>query len=114
MSSTKAGNGIPLWLEAVRRLERAVGVPVERLVTSDAFFDLLPHVRRAQAQLEELVAAMTDEWYRLLNIPSGSDVRQMREQISRMERQLAKLTKQLAEREGAAPTRTARKRTQNT
>jgi hypothetical protein len=38
----------------------------------------------------------------------------MREQISRMERQLEKLTKQLAEREGAAPTRTARKRTQKT
>ena len=95
-------NGAPLWLEAIRKLERAVGVPVEQFVTSDAYFDLLPRLKRAQAQFEELAAGATEHWYRLLNLPSGSDVRQMREQLSRMERQVEKLTKQLLERDAAA------------
>jgi hypothetical protein len=102
----------PLWLDAVRRLERAVGVPVERALTSDQYFDMLPLLRRTQTQLAELVTSATDEWYRLFNIPAGSDVRRMREQISRMERQLEKLSKQLADREAAdaAPSRARRKR----
>lgn len=103
-------NGAPGWLAAVRKLERAIGVPVERLVTSDAYFDLLPQLKRAQAQLEEMSAAATESWYRLLNVPTGTDMRQMREQLSRLERQVEKLTKQLAARESA--TRPApRKRT---
>jgi hypothetical protein len=112
--SSSPHNGSPLWLDAVRRLERAIGTPIERLVTSEAYFEVLPHLRRAQAQLQETVAAMTDEWYRLLNVPTGSDVRQMREQLSRMERQIEKLTKQLADSEkaaaAAAKPRAARKR----
>jgi len=111
MNSTST-DGIPRWLEAVRRFERAIGVPVEQFVTSDAYFDLLPHLNRAQSQLEELSATMTDRWYRLLNIPTGTDVRQMREQLSRLERQVEKLTKQLADRESAARP-APRKRTPN-
>jgi hypothetical protein len=88
----------PLWLNAVRRLERFIGVPVERMVTSDAYFDTIPMLKRAQAQIADRVANATDEWFRLLNIPAGSDVRRMREQLSRMERQLEKLTKELADR----------------
>jgi len=103
---SSSDNGVPLWLEAVRRLERTVGVPVERFVTSEAYFDLLPQLRRAQAQLEELAAGATEHWYRLLNLPSGSEVRRLREQLSRMERQVEKLTKQLSDRDApAAPRR---------
>lgn len=108
----KRASTAPLWLDAVRRLERAIGAPVERAVTSDTYFDLLPLVRRAQSQVEGRVARMTDDWYRLWNLPTGSEVRQMREQLSRMERQLQRLTKQLAERD-TAPKRAPRKRDEN-
>ena len=97
-----SNNVPPGWLAAIRKLERAIGVPVERLVTSDAYFDLLPQLKRAQAQFEEVSAAATESWYRLLNLPTGTDVRQMREQLSRLERQVEKLTKQLAARENAS------------
>ena len=106
-------NGMPFWLDAVRRVERAIGVPVERFVRSDAYFDLLPQLRRAHSQLEDVVVTVTEEWYRLLNLPTGTDVRQLREQLSRMERQIEKLTKQLADRDAEAPARTVRKRDQN-
>jgi hypothetical protein len=110
-SSKDNGRGTPAWLDAVRRFERTIGSPVERFVTSDTYFDMLPQLRRAQAQMEELTAAVTEEWYKLLNLPTGKDVRQMREQMSRMERQIEKLTKQLADRDAAAK-RTNRKRDQ--
>ena len=93
-SDSSPGNGrppTPFWLDAVRRFERAIGVPVERAVTSETYFDLLPYLRRAQAHVESTMATLTDEWYRLLNIPTGSDVRQMRTQLARMERQLQRI-----------------------
>ena len=96
-SNNRSDTGVPLWLAGIRRFERAVGVPVERFLTSDAYFDLMPQLRRAQAQTADLVASMTDEWYRLFNVPSGSDVRQIREQLSRLERQVDKLAKNLAD-----------------
>jgi len=106
---SRASDNPPLWLDAVRRFERLVGVPVERLLKSDTYFDTLPKLKRAEAQLADYVAGITDDWYRLFNLPAGSDVRRMREQLSRMERQLQKLTKELAEsRDGGKPT--ARKR----
>jgi hypothetical protein len=110
-SSKNNGKPTPFWLDAVRRLERAVGTPVERFVTSEKYFDMLPQLRRAQAQVQELAVSATEEWYKLLNLPTGSDQRQMREQLSRMERQIEKLTKELADRD-AAPKRAARKRDQ--
>jgi hypothetical protein len=98
----------PFWLDAIRRFERAIGAPVERAVTSDAYFDLLPVARRAYAHVEETVATMTDEWYRLWNVPTGSDMRQMRKQLARMERQLERLTKELEDARATAKKPAAR------
>ena len=109
-SKSSSGNGrppSPFWLEAVRRFERAIGVPVERAVTSETYFNLLPLARRAVAHVEETVAAATDEWYRLLNFPSGNDLRQMRTQLARMERQLQRLAKELEDTRAPAKKRPA-------
>lgn len=92
----------PLWLDAVRKFERAIGGPVESFVTSDAYFDAMTHLKRAQSQVQSLVEDVTKDVYRMLNIPTGSDVRKLREQLSRMERQLDALSKELA-RKGKAP-----------
>ena len=113
MSSDSSSNGrppSPSWLDLVRRFERAIGGPVERAVTSEAYFDLLPLARRAYAQVEETVAAVTEEWYRLLNLPTGTDVRQLRTQLSRMERQLERLTKELEDAREPTKKPAARKR----
>lgn len=99
--STGPRGGMPLWLEAVRRFERKIGVPVERLVRSDVYFETLATVRRTQAQMTELVAGLTNDWYRVLNMPTGSEVRRIHEQLSRLERQLEQLTRELREREPA-------------
>ena len=68
----------PLWLKLVLRFERAIGVPVESAVRSDAYFDLLTHANRTRARLTELTESWSREWLGLLNLPAGSDVRQLR------------------------------------
>jgi hypothetical protein len=88
----------PLWLKLVLRFERAIGVPVESAVRSDAYFDLLTHANRTRARLTELTESWSREWLGLLNLPAGSDVRQLREQLARVERQLAELAKDVEQR----------------
>ena len=92
----------PLWLKLVLRFERAIGVPVESAVRSDAYFDLLTHANRTRARLTELTESWSREWLGLLNLPAGSDVRQLREQLARVERQLAELAKDVEQRNGGA------------
>ena len=92
----------PLWLKLVLRFERAIGVPVESAVRSDAYFDVLTHANRTRARLTELTESWSREWLGLLNLPAGSDVRQLREQLARVERQLAELAKDVEQRNGGA------------
>jgi ubiquinone biosynthesis protein UbiJ len=94
---------IPSWLDAVRKLERAIGVPVESAVTSDAYFDAVTQLKRAQAQIADFVEEASGEVFRLFNLPAGSDIRRMREQLSRMERRLDKLSKEIAAQNGGKP-----------
>jgi hypothetical protein len=89
----------PLWLQLVHRLERAVGEQVEAAVRTDAYFDLVAQATRARARLQRATEGFTQEWLHLWNLPAGSDVRRLREQVSRLERALADLTKELTDRE---------------
>jgi len=85
----------PLWLQLILRFERAIGVPVESAVRSDKYFDLVAHANRTRARLAELTEGLTQEWLHVFNLPAGSDVRRLREQLARVERQLGELAKDL-------------------
>ena len=85
----------PLWLDLILRFERAIGVPVESAVRSDTYFDFLTHANRTRARLTELAEGWTQDGLRVLNLPAASDVRRLREQLSRVERQLAEIAKDL-------------------
>jgi antitoxin (DNA-binding transcriptional repressor) of toxin-antitoxin stability system len=87
--------GGPLWLRAVHRLERAVGERVEAAVHSDPYFDFVALAQRRQRQAKELAESVSRRTLHLLNLPAGSDVRRLREQLNRMDRRLSRLTKEL-------------------
>jgi hypothetical protein len=89
----------PLWLRAVERLERAIGEPVEAWVHSDIYFDLVAGAMRARARVARLSEAISSRSFHLFNLPAGSDIRDVREQLSRIERRLAQLAKELDELE---------------
>jgi hypothetical protein len=93
----------PLWLRAVLRLERAIGQPVESAVRSDTYFDVVSkttHVRRKVAGAAEGVSRRC---LHLVNLPAGSDIRRMRQQLARMERRLDQLSDEVVELDEPEP-----------
>jgi hypothetical protein len=91
--NAKPSSDRPLWLQLILRFERAIGVPVESAVRSDAYFDLVAHANRTRARLTELTEGVTQQWLHLFNLPASSDVRRLREQLARVERRLGELAK---------------------
>ena len=89
-------SGPPLWLQAVYRLERAIGGPVEAAVHSDVYFDAVAQANRARARAIGAVEGVSRRGLHLLNLPAGTDIRRVREQLSRMERRMNALTDELA------------------
>jgi hypothetical protein len=90
------------WLDTFLKLERTIGERVEEAVTSDAYYDLVAQATRARKRVSAAVESIQEEWLHLLNLPAGTDVRRLREQVSRLERELEALTLALADKDEAA------------
>jgi hypothetical protein len=89
----------PLWLRAVIRLERAVGEPVEAAVRTETYFDLMTTATRTTKTAKRAVSGISTRALHLVNLPAGTDVKRMREQLARMERRLNQLSEQVEERD---------------
>jgi hypothetical protein len=89
--------GMPLWLKLVLRAERAVGTRVESAVHSDPYFDLVALINRRKAALTDSVEGVSKRILHLANLPAGTDIRRVREQLARVERRLVELSKELEE-----------------
>lgn len=92
--------GTPLWLDLVLRAERVVGSRVEDAVHSDTYFDLVTEMNRAKRFLTGTVEGISKRIWHTANLPAGTDLRRVREQLARMERRIVELSKELdAQRE---------------
>jgi hypothetical protein len=89
-------SGQPLWLKVVYRLERAIGEPVESAVRSDAYFDVVAQATRLRAQAIGAVEGVSRRCLHLFNLPAGTDLRRVREQLGRMERRLNEINEEIA------------------
>jgi hypothetical protein len=89
----------PLWLRVVLRLERAVGEPIESAVRSDTYFDLVSTTTRVRKGVTGAAEGVSRRCLHLLNLPAGSDIRRMRQQLARMERRLNQISHEVAELE---------------
>jgi hypothetical protein len=97
----------PLWLNLVLRLERAIGGPVESAVRSDAYFDAVAELDRARRRLTDGLESVSKRGLHLLNLPAGTDIRRVREQLARMDRRLLLMSKELERLERLERTREA-------
>jgi hypothetical protein len=85
----------PFWLRAVHRVEREVGKRVEAAVHSETYFDFVAIAQRRQRQTKALTEGVSRRALHLLNLPAGSDIRRLREQLARMDRRLSRIAKEL-------------------
>jgi hypothetical protein len=90
----------PLWLQVVHRLERTIGEPVEYAVRSDAYYDVVTVADRARRKAIGAVEGVSRRWLHLFNVPAGTDIRKVRQQLARMERRLNELSEDVAELAG--------------
>jgi len=93
----------PLWLRAVLRVERAVGEPIEAAVRSETYFDLLSTTTRVRRKVEGAAEGVSRRCLHLLNLPAGSDIRRLRQQLARMERRLDEMSHAVTELDESEP-----------
>ena len=87
------------WLKLVLRLERAIAAPVEAAVHSDAYFDVVAELNRGTRRLTDAAESVSKRGLHLLNLPAGTDIRRLREQLARMDRRLLQISKELEQLE---------------
>jgi hypothetical protein len=66
-------------------------------VRTEAYFDLMTLTMRTRSGAKRRVAGLSTRGLHLLNVPAGTDVRRMREQLARMERRLNQLSEHVEE-----------------
>jgi hypothetical protein len=93
-------NDVPLWLDLVLRMERTIGVRVEAAVHSDTYFDVIAELNRGKSRATAAVESVSKRAWHLANLPAGTDIRRMRQQLAGMERRLIQLSKELEEQRG--------------
>ena len=93
----------PLWLRVVLRVERAVGEPIEAAVRSDTYFDVVSTTTRVRRKVGGAAEGVSRRCLHLLNLPAGSDIRRVRQQLARMERRLEQLSNDVAELDESEP-----------
>jgi hypothetical protein len=92
-------------LKLVLRLERAIGAPVETVVHSEAYFDVVAELNRGTRRLTDTLEGVSKRGLHLLNLPAGTDIRRVREQLARMDRRLLQISKDLERLERLEQTR---------
>jgi hypothetical protein len=93
----------PLWLRVVLKVERTVGEPIEAAVRSDTYFDLVSTTTRVRRKVGGAAEGVSRRCLHLLNLPAGSDIRRVRQQLARMERRLNELSHEVAELDESEP-----------
>ena len=93
----------PLWLRAILKVERTIGEPVEAAVHSDTYFDLVSTATRVRRRAFGVAEGVSRRCLHLINLPAGSDIRKMRQQLARMERRLNQLSDEVSELEEPRP-----------
>jgi hypothetical protein len=91
----------PAWVRLVHEFERVIASPVEAVVRSDEYFDVVTQLNRARARAAKAIESVSEEWLHLFNLPAATDLRRLREQLMRVERQLNKVAKALGDSDEA-------------
>ncbi len=105
----RAPTAQPLWRQGYDAMEAAVGPPLEQLVRSDQFAQGLAAFTRLRRELEAQAARTSRHVLHRLNLPAGSDVTRLLNEIGELRKQVRQLSDELADRE--RPAAVTRKRT---
>jgi hypothetical protein len=87
----------PLWRQAYDAVDGRVAPQLESLVQTRQFAQVLSLGLRAQNEAWRMVERRSRRLWHLVNLPAGSDVVRLREQIVTLDRRVRELTRRLEE-----------------
>jgi polyhydroxyalkanoate synthesis regulator phasin len=87
--------GRPFWRRGFDRAERLVGKPLEDLVATQRFNDLMVRAVRMEHAAERLIERQTRAAVHLLNLPARSDVTSLRRQVGLLRNDIRELEAKL-------------------
>jgi hypothetical protein len=85
----------PLWRRAFDAVEQNVSPQIEQMVKTEQFADVAAAMTKLQGQLQRRTERMMRRSWHFWNLPAGSDVKRMSEQLASLERRVRDLSKQL-------------------
>src|SRR5680860_1685033 len=92
MSATR---NVPRWRVMVDKVDGVVTPSANKLVRTSAFADVVTATTRLEVQLRRRLQRQTNAIWRLLNLPTASEQRSMRAQLTSLEARLRDLTERL-------------------
>ena len=91
--------GRPLWRRGFDRAERAIGRPLENVVATRRFSDLLVLTFRAQGAMYGVFERQTRATLHFWNMPTRGDVRRLNRQVGALAAEVHELTARLDEQQ---------------
>lgn len=91
----------PPWRIAVEEFERSIGAPIEELVKSDEFAGFAAEAAKRQAVMQQEVTAASNQWLHALNLPTATDLTELRQDVAALRAEIRALTEQLDGRPAA-------------
>jgi hypothetical protein len=87
--------GRPFWRRGFNRTERLVGKPLEDLVATRRFNDVMVRALQVERAAQRLMERQTRAAVHLLNLPARSDVTSLRRQIGALRSDIRELEAKL-------------------
>ena len=91
----------PVWKQLFDAVDRRFGSTVNELAQRDEVVALAALGLRSRTEIERAMERISRRALHFLNLPAGSDVNRLLQQIARVEREVRDLRHQLADRENA-------------
>jgi hypothetical protein len=87
----------PMWRQAYDAVDSRVAPPLESAVQTKEFAHVLSLALRAQVEARRMVERRSRQLWHLVNLPAGSDLTRLREQVVSLDRRVRDLTSALEE-----------------
>src|SRR3954447_7169894 len=85
----------PLWRQTYDAVDSRVAPQLESLVQTRQFAQVLSLGLRAQNEARRAVERRSRQLWHLVNLPAGSDLTRLRDQVVSLDRRVRELTRQL-------------------
>ena len=92
---------VPSWRQGYDSIERRVGPQLESVLRSDTFAVAIGLVARVQRQVQGEASRVTRRVLHQLNLPAGTDVSRILNELGQLRRQVRELSDELEETKAA-------------